>query len=345
VRVRGTGARDNVVDLRDYRQKLNQRRIDSALRQMQIDETRSDGFSANAGFHLARQLEFIHTEVLEEKFAMPTSMELFTVDESVPVGARSHTVQRVYGHGEARVYRGPGHEIPRVGVTQRDETFDIRHIVAGYAWDIFEAASSNFANSGLLAKLARRARDAILELANRIFWGLTGEQHGLYGVLNYPWLNKKVIATGFSRATVEADPDAILGELHDLVNFPHEYSKSTFQPTHLVMTNAVHDVLSSVRFGAGSDTTILEHFLKNSAHIQGVEIAWELEDAGGTGVDGMLAYRKDSRGIQLVMPQGITQLPVQTRGLESEIINYMSLGGALMEDVLNNVLGYADTTA
>ncbi len=333
-----------VLDLAEYRTRINARRIDEALRSQSVDG-RADGFSQNAGFHLARDLEFIHSKVLEEAFALPTALEFFTTDESIPVGVNSHTIRRVYSHGEARVYTGPGDKVPRVGVTQREESWPIRHIVAGYGWDIFEAASAGYANSGLLTQLARVARDAIMELANRIWWGKTGEQHGLYGILNYPWLAKKVIQTGFSRATVIANPDTILGELHDLVNFPHDEHKSRFQPNYLVMTNAVHDVLSSVRFAAGSDTTILEHFLKNSAHIQGVEIAWELEDIGGAGVDGMLAYRKDERGIQLVMPQGVTQTPVQTEGLGFSIINYMSLGGVVMRDHLNNVLGYADTGA
>lgn len=335
-----------VIDLATYRRKINARRIDQALRQIDADG-RNDTFSANAGFHLARDLEFIHAEVLTEQFPMPKAMELFDVDESIPVGAITHTIRRQYEHGEARVYRGGGSRIPRVGLQQREETWPIRHLVCGYGWDIFEAAASQFAQSGLLQSLARVARDAILELANRIWWGLdsVGAIHGLYGVLDYPWLPKKDIATGFSRATVVANPDTILGELHDLVNFPHQTSKSVFQPNTLVMTNRVHDVLSSVRFAAGSDTTILEHFLRNSAHIERVEIAWELEDAGGTGVDGILAYRRDQRGIQLVMPQGVTQLPVQVNGLESEVINYASIGGVVMRDVLNNVLGFADTTA
>lgn len=339
----GRGA---VLDLQQYRQRINQRRIDSALRSISPDG-RLDQFSANAGFHLARDLEYIHNEVLTEEFPIPSAMTLFDVDESIPVGANTHTIRRQYEHGEARVYRGRGTRVPRVGLQQREESWPIRHIVCGYGWDIFEAASSQFANSGLIQGLARVARDAILELANRIWWGLdnVGAIHGLYGVIDYPWLPKKDIATGFSRATVQANPDTILGELHDLVNFPHQTSKSRFQPNTLVMTNRVHDVLTSVRFAAGSDTTILEHFLRNSAHIQRVEIAWELEDIGGDGVDGILAYRRDQRGIQIVMPQGVTQLPVQVDGLESEVINYASIGGAVMRDVLNNVLGFADTNA
>lgn len=334
------------VGLREYRQAINARHIDAALHRHSLTG-RSDSFSAGAGFHLARDLEFIHQEVQEEKFALPNALRLFDVDESIPVGANSHTMRRRYHTGEARVYRGGGSRVPRVNVQQREESWPIRHVVAGYAWDIFGAASDQFASSGYIQSLARGARDVIMQLTNEIWWGLdnAGEPHGLYGVLNYPWLPKKDIATGASRATVAAAPDTTLGELHDLVNFPHQVSKSTFQPDTLVMTNRLHDVLSSVRFAAGSDTTILQHFMANSAHITSVEIAWELEDAGGDGVDGILAYRRGDRGIQLAMPQGVTQLPVQLVGLEHEITNYASIGGVVMPDVLNNVLGFWDTNA
>lgn len=337
--------RGQVLDLASYRERMNAQRIDQALQAQMLAENRSDSFSQNAGFELARDLEFIHSEVLEEKFAVPTAMELFAVDTSVSPGATTQTIRRLYSFGEAKVYNGRGSDIPRVGANQREESFPIRHIVSSYGWNVFEAQSSNFSGSGLLTKLARIARDAIMELANRIYWGITGDQYGLYGVLTYPWLPKKDIATGFSRATVTASPDTVLGELHDLVNFPHQVSKSLFQPDTLVMTNRVSDVLTSVRMSSGSDTTIMENFLKNSAHIKTVEIAHELEDAGGTGIDGILAYRKDSRGIQLSMPQGITQLPVQDAGFESTIISFMSIGGVIMEDVLNNILGFADTTS
>jgi len=336
--------RGRLHNLADYRRKVNEQRINRTLRN---DGLRKDGFSANAGFNLARDLEDISSEVLEEKFPIPNALKYFSVDTSVAVGATTYTLRRIYSMGQARVYGGPGSRIPRVSVQKREESFNIRHIVCGYAWDIFEDASAGYANSGLLGQLARVARDAIMELANRIWWGLdnVGQIHGLYGVLDYPWLPKQVIAQSFDKATVEANPRATLAILHEIVNFPHENSKSVFQPDSMLMTNAVYDVLSSVPLSAGSDTTIMAHFLANSKHIGSVDIAHELEDAGGAGVDGILAYRKDSRGIQITMPQGITQLPVQENGLEKEVINYMSLGGAVMKDVLNNILALVDTNA
>ena len=341
-------AEDKIVDLAAYRKAVAEYRTDSnaavITRIARDGGLRRDAFDPNAGFHLARQLEFIHQQVLEEPFPVYNAYRLFPVDTSVPPGARSHTVRRVYYHGEARVHRGGGQDVPRAGVTQREQEFPVRHIVSSYAWDIFEAASSQFANSGLLTKLARGARDAIMELENRLFW-YGAARHGLYGVTNYPWLPKRVVSTPFTEAQAASDSRAILRALHDLVNWPAENSKGVFGPNRLVTTKRVRNFLMDTPWSGSIDTTIGEHFLKTNSAIQGIDEAWELENLGGEGIDGMLAYRNDQRGIMLCVPQGITSLPVQALGFDNTVYSYSSIGGVVMPDVGNNILGYITTDA
>lgn len=329
--------------MKEARIEMNARAINEAYRVRFDQRWDSAGFNQSAGYHFARQLEYIHEQVLDEKFAVPTAFELFGMDTSVPAGARTHTRRRSYAHGQAQWYRGPGTEIPHVGSTQREESFNIAHAVAGYGFDIFEEQSATFAQSGKIQKDAAIARDVIMEKLNRAYWGLDGTQMGLYGVLNYPWMPKKSVATAFTSASAIANPDTVLSELHDIVNYPMQVSKGTFAPTELAMSQRVHDVLSNTRMGSGSDRTILEAFLSASAHIRDrsqIHIAWELEDANGTGVDGILAYRKDAQGIQLVMPQGVTQLPAQVNGLSTQIFSYASCGGVEMTEPLNQLLAF-----
>lgn len=317
----------------------NARRIDAML----LEEFgRGDGYSANAGYHLARDLEHIIEEVLTEPFPLPNAFRVFNLDESIPAGAASYTIRRQYEIGEARVWRGPGSEVPRVTLQQREESQPIRHLVSGYGWDLFEMLADRFANKNRQADLLRVCRDVLMQLANRIWWQ-GSEADGLFGIFNYPYLPKKVIPEGFSQATVAANPDDTLAAMHSLANFPQEVSKGEYVPDTICLTNHVQNVLSQVRFASGSDVTILEHFMKTTPHIKRVEVCWELEDAGGSGVDGILVCRTDQRGIRPVMSEGVTQLPVQEKGLESSVINYMSIGGVRINDPLCNVLGFADT--
>ena len=86
-------------ELAKHRVQLNARHFDNALIQN--------------GFHMARQLEHVYSEVLREEFPPQSSMEAFPVDTSVPAGARTHTVRRLSQQGEAKVYRGNSADVPR----------------------------------------------------------------------------------------------------------------------------------------------------------------------------------------------------------------------------------------
>ncbi len=338
----GAGA---VLDFAKYREETNARRIDRAIAETQ---GRSDGYSVSAGVHLARDLEHVYQEVLREKMPLPSAFDVFQLDETVPAGATSYNIRRIYDIGEARVWRGPGTEVPRSEIQQREESQPVRYLVSGYGWDLFTALSDAFANrKGFInrqAELLRVSRNALMRLANRIWWQ-GSEADGLYGIFNYPWLPKKVIPEGFSAATVAANPDDTLAALNALVNFPHQTSKGELYPDTLLLTNHVHDVLGQTRFGSGSDKTILAHFKETTPHIKQIKVCWELEDAGGANMHGVLACRTDEMGIRPVLTEGVQQLPVQEKGFESLVLNYMGIGGVRINDPLANILGFVDITA
>jgi len=129
-------------------------------------------------------------------------------------------------------------------------------------------------------------------------------------------------------------------ELLALTNAPHETSHALFRPDRLAVSPRIRNALYSVRMGDGSDRTVGEHFVATSRFINEIEEAWELQGILGDNVDGVLAYRDDQQGIELVMPQGVTQLPLQTDGLDNSVVNYASVGGVMMRNPLNNILGY-----
>lgn len=318
-------------------------RIDSALKTAaKAANLREDAFSASAGLHMARQLEHVYAEVLREAYPMQNAFTLFPIDSSVPAGARTHTVRRVYQDGDAAVYRGGQSPIPRVGVSQQEEQFPVRHYVTSFVYSLFEQLSSAFANSGLVSELLRAARDIIQEFANQKTW-YGDDTNGIYGVLNYPWLPKKVVAVAFDGS---ADPDDVIAELNALANFPQENSKATYRPTALVVSTRVYNYLMNTPRGSVNDTTIGEFWLRtNSCGIKSIEQAWELQGVGPGGTDGVLFYRADRLGISNVIPQGFTTLPVQTLGFEDTTFAYMSHGGVIMRDVGNNILGWVDAEA
>ena len=300
---------------------------------------RADSFSPSAGFHMARQLEFVYADVLREQFPVQNAFTLFPIDTSVDPGARWHTVRRIYQDGEAVVYRGGTNGVPRVGVSQREQQFPVRHFVTSFGYSLWEALSSAFANTSQVAELLRTARDVLMEFANNKFW-YGDATNGLYGVLDYPWLDKKFVATAFDGT---ANPDDVLAELNALANFPAEVSKSTFKPNTLVVSTRVRNYLMTPPRSATTDTTIGEFWLRtNSLGITAIQEAHELQGAGPGGTDGVLFYRNDRLGISLVMPQPFSTLPVQSMGFDDVTFCWMSSGGVVMRDVGNNILGWVD---
>lgn len=322
------------INIHKHRQAVNAGRIDSMLAQ----GGRRDSFSPDAGLHMSRQLEHVYTEILREEYPKQNAFELFPVDSSVPPGARTHTVRRLYQDGEASVYRA-GQPVPMVEVSQQEEQFPVRHLVNGFVLSIFEMASSGFAGTNEAAELLKTARDVIMEYANLLFWhGST--THKVYGVTNYPWLPKRVMAIAIND---DSAADDILASLNDLANFPTNNTKGVLAPDTIATSPRIINYLfTRLRSAvATSDTTIGEQFLRNQKRIKGIEEAHELQGAGPGGSDGILCYRRDRRGINIVIPQGFTTLPVQSLGFDEITHGYMSIGGAIMRDVGNNILGWA----
>lgn len=311
------------------------------VRQMRdhVNKQKLDSLQPGAGFHMARQLEHIYDEVLREEFPPTNAMSMIPVDGSVPVGARTHTVRRISQQGEAVVHRGNASEVPRVSVSQEEEQFPVHHYVIGIGFDIFDLASSDFANSALRQELQDAAQVTMQEFLNEKTW-FGDKDHNIYGVLNYPWTPKMVLPLA---ATGGADTDAMLAQLNAAANFAHEESKTVYSPNALIVSPRMYRYMSTTRIANSvSDTTILEFFKKANPRIQTIEEAWEMQGRGPGGTDIMFFCRRNRRSVANAIVQGFTMLPIQQVGFENLIPCYMSHGGVIQRDALNNLVCYIE---
>lgn len=325
---------------REYVVARNGRVFNAAYKMEMGDAFKMDSFDASAGLHVARQLDFVYEKVLEEKFPEMSGRRLFSVSSEVDPGARTHTQRRFQESGEARVWRGPdGSGIPRVALIQEEEQFNVRFLVSGFGWDIFEQMSSDFAGTQQQMRKQRASHRAIAQLENRLIWQ-GSNVHGLYGIFNYPWLPKFNVGA-LTKAAVLANPTTALQILNDIANYPTDVSKGLFEPTVMTMTKRQRDILATTLIDATSGVSVLEQFMKNTPYIKRLETAFELRNAGGANVDGILVYRDDDSGIRIQIPQDIQQLPAQQQGLETTVANWEAYGGVIMEDPLQNLLAFA----
>lgn len=327
------GASQARVKPHEFRQQANARHFDSQLQQMRADG-RLDSFSTSQGLFMARDLEHVMNEVLREQYPAQNAFELFPMDTSVPPGAKTVTQRRLYQQGEASVYRA-GVKVPMVGNSQAEETTPVIHIVAGFSTTIFEEQSANFAGFAQAAEDMRTCRDVIMERANQILmYGYKPAK--VFGVLDYPWLGKKTVASSFVDATAA---DTILGELNSMANHPANVTKNVMRPNACATSPRLRNYLFSRMRSTGTDTTIGKAFVENQKMIQDMEEVHEFQGTGPGGTDYMFFYRKDRLGCTIIVPQGFTMLPQQAMGFEKVTYCYMSIGGVKMRQAGNNLLG------
>lgn len=312
-------------------------------------KVRQDSGESN-GLFLARQLEYNYAEGFQRPLpplsaftGFPGGQPLFPITREVPLGAKSHTVTREDPIGEARVIRGGGSAAPQVAIQQVEESFPVLYYGAGFNLSIFDMASSNFANASLPAKLAARARDAIMRLMNQATWFGIPELK-LRGVLNYDWLPKKVVATAFS---LSASADDMLAELQALANFPAANSKNVLFADTMLVSTKIYYIISQKRLGStasGTVETVLEFFKRTHPTIKDVILVPELDAAGPAGEDGVLCYNRSFEGISNVVVADPTALPVQRHGYDDMNLMFGAHGGVVMRHAGANVLGWVSAS-
>lgn len=316
--------------------KDDPRRADAALGR--LVKGRDKGTRADArGFHSARDLEYVYADVLREPMPAMTGTSLFFLDTSVPVGAKTHKIRRVAGHGEAAVYKA-GDRIPTVGVSKSEVSLPIHHYVIGWETDLFSEQADAFSAEGIseAQEKARNAREIMARFFNRMTWH-GDPKIGLYGVFSFPWL--PVIAPSVAFDGTES-PDDVIAALNWIADYSHDVSKATFASDRLATSPRIRSYLFQTPRSSTSDTSIGKWFLDNHPRIKAIDEAPELHNPKGDGYDGILAYRGDRLGIANVLVQPFTTLPVERQGFANRSLAYMSHGGVNMRDVGNNLLAY-----
>lgn len=295
-------------------------------------------FRQNPGLHSARQLEQVLTEVERTDYPANNFLELIPMSGEVSPGAESFTIQRIDQSGKPRVHRGKGTDVPAVSLRMAEANYKVKAYVLGVDWDHFEAMSSDFANSNLLAESLLAARDSHLAFLNdQTVYG--DKDNDIYGVSSNPFVNKMVIGTIFSEGT---SGDLMLSALNKIANFPNRISKGTRRPSRLVVSDRIDDIISSTPRGAGTDLSVKEVFLRNNPYIKDIIGVHEFTGEGGAdNIDIIFAYTAgDKYSARNVVPVQFTQLPMQQANFDYSIPTFLTHGGVVMSKPLSNVVAY-----
>ena len=336
---RNDSAGNQVLDFSDYLTRTLRRTGDSwaAAQGTTIGDMArrlDSGAAAGLGGAEPRDLTFRFPDLLEEKLPPLQSFEYFTLDNTVPPGAIEFEIYRSYTSGEARIYLGGG-DVPEVSLAQATLRRSSRFLVTSYNHSFIDRLRDNFRGYSTERMKAKAARDVLLRKADDLFWN-GSSNFDLWGVLNYPFLDKGVSATAISSASTAA---AIIEAISVAANYAHVESKQAFESNACVMSVAVYRYLSTTLAGSGDNsTTILEFLQKANPHITSWRRSYRLDGTGPSNYHGVLFYRDDEMGINPIITMDPTPLPIQSFGISDKTYMVMGIGGVVMKEVGNNLL-------
>lgn len=288
----------------------------------------------------ARQIEHV-TELLYEEpvpqFPMADG-QVVDIDTSVPIGAGSFTWYGVSGIGIAEFIGGwAGGSMPMVSLSGYSKNQPLHPFGLGYHYSLDDMRKAMFADFPLDAQYGRAVREGHAKRQHLIgLWGR--EDLGLPGLIKHPGINvvdAPADGTGSSRYWANKTADLILRDIHTLVTTTSTVSYGRRQTSHVGLPRAEYDRLNAMRMGANGDTVTVMDFLKKIYPA----ITWFVLDdlaaplsAGNLAADAAIAYVRDPRIVQLVIPMAFLQHPPQQIELIIKVPCESKSGGITLKE-------------
>ncbi len=283
---------------------------------------------ANEGVIFARQLEYVESRVYEVKYPTLKARELFPVDYSVPTGAETFTY-RMYDHqGAFNLITNYSDDFRRVNTTGTETTGKVHSFGAAVEYTVQDLRAAAMAGLPLQDHEMRAARRASEQKLDDIV--LNGEANGnLFGIMTHPNIPNAAVPAGASTDTEwsEKTPDEILADMNDIVSDMIDTTNGVEAPDTLILPHAQYELINNTARSSTSDTTILQFFLRNNAHISRVEPWYKLKGAGTGSTDVMIAYRNDPEVAEIVIPQEFEMFPPQPKNMAFNIPCHARFGG------------------
>lgn len=301
----------------------------------------SQNLDANESAFFARELEFVKAKTFDVKYPNLKAVILIPVSTEAGPGAETITYQQFNQAGIAKIIANYADDLPRADVFGKEFTSNVRGIGASYGYSVQEVRAANMAGRPLTAKKAIAARKANDQAVNRIGW-FGDATHGLLGFLNQPNVPAAIVPAGTTSGNVPwigatpKNPAEILQDMNDSVTRIISITLGVENPNTMLLPIDQQRKIATTRLDSGTDTTILEFFLRNNPQIQMVEWVNELKavsplpSGGGGPADIGITYERSTEVLSFEIPQPFEQFPAQERGLEFLVPVHSRCGGVIV---------------
>lgn len=285
--------------------------------------------------YFRRQLEFVDTAIYSEQLPENRARALIPTYPNVPDWARSLNWRMFKMVGKAKIVANNADDIPRADAQGEEDVRIIKPVASSFAYDIFEIKAARATGMpldqlrGIAARFAVETEiDEILARGNTL--------HKLTGLLNQPNVATYTLADkgAGGKTWAVATPAEIVADIFGMVSQVIANMKGAggplFQRFVIVMPIAQYALISQMRMGDGSDTTILRFVLQNSPWIEAIE-PWHLCQGAGAGdTDRIAVYPRNPLVVAGIVPMEFTTQPPDLRNLEYVINGLATCGGTVV---------------
>lgn len=276
-----------------------------------------------------RQLEYIYPNTFDVLRPALKARTVLPVNSEVPSWAKTHTYYVLDRVGTAKTIANYATDLPTIELLGKEVTATVFDYGASYVYNIKEIKYAQKNNVNIDAKKAEYTALAIAEKENKFaFFG--DASLGMVGLLNHPNIPTSSVPNGASASPLWTNktPDEILKDMNDIVTAIIADTKQVETPDTLLIPVSRWRYIKSTKVSALDSTSILQSFLANNPEISEVMPLIELEDMpANPGLKAMIAYKKDPRKLEMVVPQEFTQEPPQLENLAFKVPCYASYGG------------------
>ena len=291
----------------------------------------------NGTLFVSRELTQVRNRVYEVKYPELKAMSFIPIATDIDPLFDTYEYYSTDSYGQARIMHKNQRDFPMVSAGTTSHTGKVVTLGLGYNYTLSEIRLAMRLGKPLqdtLAKAARRGHmtsiDELLCTGKLASTGQTADDLG--GFINSSLVNKDLIlhnwlSTGSTPTSVQ-----IYDDMSRVVANVSVRTKGLFEADTLLMAPELFRVIQdTLMFSSGSETTILQSFLKNHP---GVNVAqWAALSSTGDGTIGtsgyhqMIAYPRDPTVVEGVVPLEFEQLPPQMDGLNTDVPCQSRCGG------------------
>jgi len=303
---------------------------------------KSVNLDADEQVFFGEQLQSVKARTYDVKYPVYKAKQLIPVSADAGSGAETIAYEQFDSVGSMKLIQSYADDLPRSDVKGAKFYSPVESIGGSYGYSIQEIRAAQMAGKPLQARKAESVKKSYEQKINDIAWfarPADAKYGGLTGLLFNPNITKSEVSTGATSGVkpfAGKNPTEILKDMNDIVDNQIKLTKGVEIPDTLLLPIAQYTQISSTNMGNGTDTTILEYFLRNKPMITSVEWVNELADVtpnprtGTSSADLMIAYRKNPEVLTLEIPQGFEQFAAQEVNLEMKIPAHGRVGGVIV---------------